>query len=295
MVRLFLLFFFSLFSFSFSISNDFPIVLVHGLGGWGRDELFGVKYWGGLHDIEEDIINSFPGAKVFTVSMGPVSSSWDRTCELYAQIKGGTVDYGAYHAKKFGHQRFGRTYQGFYPEWGTVNADGKVNKIHLLSHSMGGLDIRLLTQLLHFGDLNEKSMRYGHNQPPMSKLFSGGNDFVLGAISISTPHDGTTLATEASKFTSLIVDLVMGAAALNGAVGRDDFIYDFKLDQFGIFRKPNESFSSYADQIFKSSFWQPGFEDTALFDCEPAGASKRNPMMKLSPNVYILSFFKNAY
>lgn len=32
--------------------NDYPIVLVHGLTGWARDEMAGFKYWGGLRDIE---------------------------------------------------------------------------------------------------------------------------------------------------------------------------------------------------------------------------------------------------
>ena len=66
----------------------------------------------------------------------------DRACELYAQISGGTVDYGAVHAEKHGHNRFGRTYSGFAPNW------SETNKVHLVGHSMGGQTIRTLVQLL---------------------------------------------------------------------------------------------------------------------------------------------------
>ena len=31
--------------------NDYPIVLVHGLAGWGPDEALGIKYWGGFKDL----------------------------------------------------------------------------------------------------------------------------------------------------------------------------------------------------------------------------------------------------
>ena len=120
--------------------NNYPIILVNGFAGWGREEMLGVKYWGGVHDIQEDLKRN--GYTVHTAAVGPVSSNWDRACELYAQISGGTVDYGAVHAEKHGHNRFGRTYSGFAPNW------SETNKVHLVGHSMGGQTIRTLVQLL---------------------------------------------------------------------------------------------------------------------------------------------------
>lgn len=35
--------------------NNYPIILVNGFAGWGREEMLGVKYWGGVHDIQEDL------------------------------------------------------------------------------------------------------------------------------------------------------------------------------------------------------------------------------------------------
>nr|WP_185598574.1 hypothetical protein [Listeria booriae] len=78
--------------------NDYPIVLVHGLAGWDRNEALGFKYWGGLYDIQE--ILKQKGYPTMTAAVGPFASNWDRTAELYAYIMGGTVDYGAAHAAK---------------------------------------------------------------------------------------------------------------------------------------------------------------------------------------------------
>jgi hypothetical protein len=33
------------------------------------------------------------GYTVLTPTIGPISSNWDRACELYAYLKGGIVDY----------------------------------------------------------------------------------------------------------------------------------------------------------------------------------------------------------
>ena len=94
--------------------NHYPIVLVHGLFGWGGTEVLGLNYWGGFSSLR-DILNN-AGYKVYTPSIGPVASNWDRACELYAYLVGGTVDYGAYHSATNGHARYGRTFPGVLPE-----------------------------------------------------------------------------------------------------------------------------------------------------------------------------------
>ena len=70
--------------------NTHPIVLVGGFSVWGREEIFGLKYWGGTRDLQEDLrAEGFP---VLTAAPGPFSSNWDRACEVYAILKGGRVD-----------------------------------------------------------------------------------------------------------------------------------------------------------------------------------------------------------
>ena len=49
------------------------------------------------------------GIHTVAPSMGPFTSAWDRACEVYAQLVGGTVDYGKAHSEKYGHERYGRT------------------------------------------------------------------------------------------------------------------------------------------------------------------------------------------
>lgn len=85
-----------------------PIVLVHGIFGWGRGEM-PFHYFGGFHGGDYQAELEKQGHIVFTAGVGPVSSNWDRACELYAQIKGGRVDYGQRHSETHGHKRYGRT------------------------------------------------------------------------------------------------------------------------------------------------------------------------------------------
>ena len=80
--------------------NSCPIVLIHGFLGWGRDEMAGYYYWGGRMDLESELKNA--GFEVYTVSVGPISSSWDRAIEAFYQIKGGQVDYGSNKTKEYG-------------------------------------------------------------------------------------------------------------------------------------------------------------------------------------------------
>ena len=93
MIRRFSFFFTFLFSFSLvSAKNTHPIILIHGFLGWGRDEMAGYYYWGGRMDLQSELRSA--GYDVHTVSVGPISSNWDRAIEAFYQIKGGQVDYG---------------------------------------------------------------------------------------------------------------------------------------------------------------------------------------------------------
>lgn len=263
-----------------SDGNNYPIVLVHGLGGFGRDEFGGIiKMWGGIHDIEKDLRNK--GYTVYTAAVGPVSSNWDRAVELYYQIKGGTVDYGEAHANEFGHNRYGRTFPGLYPDWGEINPDtGKPNKVHLIGHSMGGQTIRTLAQLLN--EVDERERTSGNDVSP---LFSEEQPWVHSVLSISTPHDGSTAAYMINDVIPIVQELVIGAAIFAGNINQD--LYDFKLDQWGIVKQKNERFSQYVKRIRNSPGWKS--IDTANWDLKPEGAYELNRWVKAQPDVYYFS------
>jgi triacylglycerol lipase len=263
-------------------ANDYPIILVHGLLGFGRDELFGFKYWGGFADLEEELRKA--GYETYTAAVGPVSSGWDRACELYACIKGGRVDYGVAHSMEFGHDRYGRTYPGLYPEWGEVDpATGKVRKVHIIGHSLGGPTGRALIQLLEQG-----APVPGQGDHP---LFRGGKSWVCSLTTISSPHDGTTLAYRYDWNQSLIKPAFTFLISISSS--SPDLYYDFKLDQWGLCRSPGEDFSSYRDRVVHSDIWVRS-KDTAYWDGCPEGAMELNGWVRAQPSVYYFSWATEA-
>lgn len=109
-----------------NVGNDHPIVLVHGWIGWGRDEMHGYLYWGVQEDIQAHL--NANGHETHSAAVGPISSNWDRACELFAYIKGGRVDYGAAHSALHGHLRFGRPFRGLLRNWGALDESGDVQR-----------------------------------------------------------------------------------------------------------------------------------------------------------------------
>jgi len=263
--------------------NHAPIFLLHGFTGWGRDEAFGFNYWGGLVDIQEDLREQ--DYLTYTTASGPYSSSWDRTCEIYAQIKGGRVDYGKIHARNHGHTRFGRTYSGFYPEWGKVDpVTGKLNKVHLIGHSQGGIDSRILVQFLVDGHEDERINTSPENLNP---LFSGNHDWVFSVTTLSAPHNGTTLASNIFRVLPNHQKLVAFFGATWSALGLP--AYDWKLSQWGLERKRGESFTDFQSRIMHSRFWR-STRDNAAWTLSPEGARENNRWVKAQPGVFYFSY-----
>lgn len=91
--------------------DDYPFVFVHGLMGWGERSMLDpiMPYWGMTTGNLMKYLNS-KGYESYAAQVGPLSGAWDRACELYAQLVGGTVDYGAAHSAAKGHDRYGITY-----------------------------------------------------------------------------------------------------------------------------------------------------------------------------------------
>ncbi len=219
--------------------TDYPYVYVHGLFGWGRDEGINklIPYWGATACDLMKVLNA-KGYESYDASVGPISSMWDRACELYAQITGTRVDYGAAHSSEHNHARYGRDYsEPMIDGWGQADKNGDVKKINLVGHSFGGGTIRLLTSLLANGSAEEQAAT-PHEE--LSPLFAGGKaNWVHSVTTICSPHNGTTLAyiIEEMNLRTPIEALCYTYSGIAGRSFLNGFV-DFHLEQFGITSVP---------------------------------------------------------
>ena len=264
--------------------NHYPIVMVHGLFGWGGTEVLGLNYWGGFSSLR-DILNN-AGYEVYTPSIGPVASNWDRACELYAYLVGGTVDYGAYHSATNGHARYGRTFPGVLPELN--NPDSEL-KVHLIGHSMGGETIRMLAQLLENGDADERN---ASRDGSISPLFTGEcRHWIESITTLCTPHDGSQYDTKVYQNIGDLAQYAMGiiGTVTGSNVNENNFGLDFKLDQWGLVRQPNESYSSYFNRVINSKIWTQHTNDLSVYDLDVDGAAVLNGYAKAQDDIYYFS------
>ena len=81
--------------------HNYPIVVFHGFAGFGEDELMNkfVPYFGWYNNINIKKYAAKYDKEFYVPSISGFSSMWDRCCEMYAQIVGGTVDYGKAHSR----------------------------------------------------------------------------------------------------------------------------------------------------------------------------------------------------
>ncbi|CAI9775367.1 unnamed protein product [Fraxinus pennsylvanica] len=147
-----------------SVDDLPPIVLVHGIFGFGKGRLGSLSYFAGAEKKDDNVL---------VPDLGSLTSIYDRARDLFYYLKGGQVDYGEEHSKACGHSQFGRTYRkGNYPEW------DENHPIHFVGHSAGAQVVRVLQQML------------------ADKAFKGyentSENWVLSITSLSGAFNGTT-------------------------------------------------------------------------------------------------------
>lgn len=292
--------------------RQYPTFFCHGLLGWGyTDDIDSVMpYWGmGSGDLLSYLGNN--GYDVHDLSVGSVSSAWDRACEMYAQITGTTVDYGQAHCNKenaeylsmaqsrgestadLTHQRYGRSYSdALYPQWSAVN------KINLVGHSFGGPTCELFINLLADGDPAEIS--WGNQQAALhggsasdyvSPFFLGGKAaWVNSLTTLASVLNGTTFISTCDTETTVLSDMCLGLANAIG-VSPLNSIYDFQLEQFGITNQPGESGNAYLSCVLQSDFLKG--TDQAWYDLSIAGCNELNKRLKTYSNIYYFSYAGN--
>lgn len=168
------------------LQTDVKYVFVHGLAGWGsydaRNEF--IPYWGLTGGSIIRYLNNL-GYESYAASVDPTGSAWDRACELYAQLSGTRVDYGAAHSMAAGHERFGEDFTGR-----ALVKDFETSKVALIGHSFGGATIRLFSEILKNGSYEERSCT---DESDLSPFFKGGNgNNLLALVTLAAPTNGTT-------------------------------------------------------------------------------------------------------
>ena len=217
--------------------NNYPNVLIHGFGGYGEDQKFNAvwNYWGkGDNNLLKHLRSE--GYEVYSPNVGLVTGAWDRCCEIWAYLFGGTVDYGVAHSRECGHSRYGRTYEhGVLEDLGKTEEHKKMN---LFGHSFGGTTVLLMQELMTNGSEAE---REATDPDDLSPLFAGGHGNLLHVVSTHTGVlNGTTMASFGKPFLPLLSSVMLGAMEL---LENTPFmkVLDMGQQQFGLGAYPEET------------------------------------------------------
>jgi hypothetical protein len=267
---------------------------VHGLAGWGEQEVSTFRYWGmgfftdpttdtNTYNVRK-VLSDVTGKNVYSARVGPFSSVHERACELYAQIRGLQTDYGATRASLANHTRFAPTGTsmdfrnaagyGWIPNWGTL---GNSDKIHFVTHSYGGPTVRLLQRYLIHGKPDETSGdKSALFAVPAGALYQIRHDAIKTHSAVSGLHDGSNLHTKLGGIlTNLIKDIVLGLAALDPSnptlnswnISTLNTFYDFDLAHHtDLARQSGQTFFNFLTALINSPKWLPSYKYLAHYD-----------------------------
>ncbi|XP_057948770.1 uncharacterized protein LOC131144254 [Malania oleifera] len=247
-----------------------PVVMVHGLFGFGKGRMGGLSYFGGAENMDE---------RVLVPDLGAFTSMHDRARELFYYLKGGRVDYGEEHSRAAGHSQFGRVYeQGHYPEW------DEDHPVHFVGHSAGAPVIRVLQQMLA-----EKAFKGYENT---------SENWVLSITSLSGALNGSTRPyldgmqpedRRCLKPKSMLQLLRIGIAILDWFdIPWIKSYYNFGFDHFGITWKKT-GVSGLIDCIL-GNIGPCASGDWVLPDLTIQGAMQINSRLNTFPNTFYFSY-----
>ncbi len=269
---------------TYDLTNEHPWVFVHGMGGW--DKYGDEAYWGGWASSEGDVIDLYNknGVEAYAAVVGPLSSAWDRACELYAQLTGTVVDYGEAHSKEHNHDRYGYDYTDkclMGKPWDSERA------INLVGHSFGGPTVRLFASLMAYGDEAEIAATGSETSP----LFAGGHkNAVHSVVTFSGVHNGSPIANLIHD--SFLMTLIIGALNLVGAVaGSELLMWDLQMGHLGLTPKEGEARAKFSLSNIKNVV---DSHDNCGYDMTLRGAAELNEKIKTVDSVYYYSYSCNS-
>ena len=211
------------------MKHNYPTVFVHGLGGWG--DTSGLAKVLPPFGLVFDCIKALNkhGYEAYAPDISSFAGAWDRACELWAYIMGGTVDYGKVHSEKYGHNRYGKTYPGVIKDWGTK---GDHEKINLIGHSFGGPVLKMFSNIVNYGAKEEVEGTPANELSPFFALSKPQK--IHSATTLSGVNNGTHLASAFGKRGMTVISYVL--LCFGGLIG-DTFVmkvYDFGLNMWGV-------------------------------------------------------------
>jgi len=270
-------------------------ILLPGLLGYGENVALdrAVPYFGTLTGLDFGRELEKRGYETYQADIGPVSSAWDRACELYAQLTGTRVDYGQAHSERCGHARYGRAYdKPLFQGWGPDRP------LNLIGHSFGGNTARMFALLLDEGSAAERRATPGGE---LSPLFAGGMiDRVHSITTLAGPHNGSTAALCIPR--DYDEDTYLWFVRIIGFMGSSGFlngVYDLQLDHFGLSRPPSWGLFPGESPRLGGWIWSGyrkaargflGSLDHSFYDLSPDGADDFNKIDKIHPSVYYFSY-----
>ncbi len=236
--------------------SDLKFIFVHGLSGWGSYDTIDrfYPYWGLSGGSLMKYLNS-EGYESYAASVDPTGSAWDRACELYAQLTGTRVDYGAEHSARCNHERFGRDYSKK-----PLVKDFNDSEFVLLGHSFGGVTIRLFSEILRNG--SEAEIAYT-DESDLSDFFkSGGGKGLKAIVTLAAPTNGTTAYDlyEDDSFDLAGIEIPEKYAKLGGTVSAGT-----KPDEDGRIKDDYASYDMHIDNALELNDRITTFDDVYYF------------------------------